>query len=170
MDNILNQQNNTLNLPSYSTPFNVDFFLQSKPKGYFTEHTRRVLSLPESAQNIMVDLSTAEFIEENLGQAFGLSADQKTELTRIIRDILLADAFLGDFPALVSSKLGVEMNTANQIAQKIVAELFVPAIEDIKNIQREKFKDRIAQAKSNQTQQLPPNTEQGNVINLRNNQ
>ena len=61
------------------------------------------------------------------------------------------------------------MNTANQIAQKIVTELFVPAIEDIKNMQREKFKDRIAQNRSNQSQQSSQNTnaEQSNVIDLR---
>ena len=168
MSNISNQQSSIPNSPPYSTPFNVDFFLKSKSEGYFREHILKVLSLPEPIKNILINLSTAEFIEENLGQSFRLSADQKTELTRIIRDTLLADVFLGDFPSLISSKLGIDMNTANQVAQKIMTELFAPAIEDIKNMQREKFKDRIAQAKKNQTQQPPPNTEQGNVINLRN--
>ena len=99
---------------------------------------------------------------------FGLTIDQKASLVRIIRGILLADEFLGDFPSLISSRLGVEMNTANQIAQKIVNELFAPAMEDIKNMQRGKFRDRIAQTRSSQTQQPPPNVStEGNVINLR---
>jgi len=128
----------------------------------------RTLKLPPSVQGIFRNFSTAEFIEENLGQMFGLTIDQKASLVRIIRGILLADEFLGDFPSLISSRLGVEMNTANQIAQKIVNELFAPAMEDIKNMQRGKFRDRTAQTRSSQTQQPPPNVStEGNVINLR---
>src|SRR3989344_6811428 len=125
----------------------------------------KFIKLPLKVKDVMTS-ATTDYYLEFLSKKVGLDQNQSSDLSRIVRDVLLADAFLGDFPALISSKLGVDMNTANQIAQKIVAELFVPAIEDIKNIQREKFKDRIAQAKSNQTQQLPPNTEQGNVINL----
>lgn len=162
-------QKNNLIPPPYSTPFNVDFFLH-KSKGEFADCVKRVLSLPKLIQNISTDPSTAEFIEEGLGQTYELNAEQKAELTRIIRDILLADVFLGDFPMIISQKLNIDTGTASQIAQKIVNELFAPAVEDIKKMQRERFADRIAQTRTSQPQQTPQNTdtEQGNVINLRN--
>lgn len=126
----------------------------------------RVLKLPQGVQNIFRSFSTAEFIVDKLGQTFNLNAGQTTELTRITRDILLADAFWGDFPALVSSKLGVDVNTANQIVKTITEELFAPALDEIKTMQRNKFGDRIQQSDSGQVRQTP--TETGNVINLRN--
>lgn len=118
----------------------------------------------------MTDPSTAEFIEEKLGQTFGLSSGQKTELTRILRNVLLADLFWGDFPSLISSRLGVDANTANQIVKMISDELLAPALEEIKTMQKSKFGDRIAQSRTDQIPQAPQNAnaDQGNVINLRN--
>lgn len=170
MDNISSEQKDVLKPPPYSTPFNVDFFL-SKSRGYFAEHIRRALSLPESIQGILIDYSTAEFIEDKLGQNFGFSPEQKAEFTRILRDILLTDIFWGDFPSLISSKLGVDANTANQIVKMLTDELLAPVIEDIKAMQRTKFADRIAQGKTSpaqQSSQETENTNQSNVINLRN--
>src|SRR3989344_7123413 len=100
---------------SYATPFNVDFS-GPKSKNYFTEYTARVLSLPESIKNILMDSPTAEFIEENLGPTFNLTPEQKTEITRIIRDILLGDVSLNSMPSLISSKLNADQNTSVQIA------------------------------------------------------
>src|SRR3989338_11407717 len=124
MEKVLNEQENS----SYATPFNVDFF-GSKPKNFFAEYTMRVLSLPESIKNILMDSSTAEFIEDGLGPTFNLVPEQKTEVTRIIRDILLGDASLNSMPSLISSKLNADQNTSVQIANKIVDDLFGPAIE-----------------------------------------
>ena len=98
MSNVSNQQSNILSPPPYSTPFNVDFFLQFKSEGYFREHVIKVLSLPESVRNILMDSSTAEFLVDKLSPAFSLNQNQTTELTRILRDILLTDLFWGDFP------------------------------------------------------------------------
>ena len=127
----------------------------------------KFIKLPISIKGVITSATTAYYLEF-LSKKTNLNQSQSSDLSRIVRDILLTDIFLGDFPVLISSKLGVDMNIANQIAHKIVSELFAPAIEDIKNMQREKFRDRIAQVKNKQTQQPPPNTEQGNVINLRN--
>lgn len=169
MVNTLNPKNNIIENSTYSTPFNVDFF-GVKPENFFAKCIERVLSLPESVKNILTNYSTAEFIEEKLGQTFGLEAEQKANLTRILRNILLADIFWGDFSSLISSKLRVDTNTANQIVKMLTDELLAPAKEDIKAIQKEKFKDRINQSTSSQVQQSPINSDagQGNIINLRN--
>lgn len=159
--------------PGYFTPYTVDLFGLANETD-IGDYANKFRNLSESVSKIIFDFSTAEFIEDKLGQTFGLNSEQKTELTRIIRDILLADAFWRDFPALVSSRLRIDSDLANQIVKTITTELFAPAMEDIKKMQREKFSDKIAQSKNDQTpqpeqQQQNTNTEQpGNTINLRN--
>ena len=149
------------------SPYQVDLEELLLVKKDWDIFANKFIKLPINVKDV-INSATTDYYLEFICKKLGLDQNQSSDLSRIVRDILLADAFLGDFPSLISSKLGIEINTASQIAQKIVSELFAPAIEDIKNMQREKFKDRIAQAKSNQTQQPPPNTEQGNVINLKN--
>ena len=150
------------------SPYQVDLEELLLTKEDWDVFASKFIELPVSTKDIMVSDTTASYLK-NLSEKLGLDQNQSSDLSRIVRDVLLADAFLGDFPVSISSQLGVDMNTANQIAQKVVSELFAPALEDIKNIQREKFKDRIAQNRSNQSQQSPQNTntEQGNVIDLR---
>src|SRR3989338_9864136 len=150
------------------SPYQVDLEELLLTKEDWDVFANKFIELPVSTKDIMVSDITASYLK-NLSEKFGLDQNQSSDLSRIVRDVLLADAFLGDFPALISSKLGVEASIANQIANKIVSELFALAIEDIKNMQREKFKDRIAQNRSNQSQQSSQNTnaEQSNVIDLR---
>ncbi|MBI3273543.1 MAG: hypothetical protein HYZ69_00190 [Candidatus Colwellbacteria bacterium] len=154
----------------YLTPYVLGLSEFAANIGELGRFMAKVLKLPQNVQNIMRSFPTAEFMVDKVGQTFSLGPEQIMELTKILKDILLAEIFWGDFPFLVSSKLGVDPNTANQIVKKIADELLAPAIEDIKSMQREKFRDRIAQNRSNQSQQSPQNTntEQGNVINLRN--
>lgn len=154
--------------PGYFTPYTVDLFGLTN-KVDIADYAGRFRNLPESILKVVFDFSTAEFIEDKLGQTFGLNSEQKTELTKVVRDVLLADVFWGDFPTLVSSRLDIDADTADQIVKTMTSELFAPAMEDIKAIQRDKFSDRIAQRKSDQVRpvQQGPDTEQGNVVNLR---
>ncbi|MDO8686678.1 MAG: hypothetical protein Q7K11_00515 [Candidatus Berkelbacteria bacterium] len=175
MDEVLNKQRDS----SYATPFNVDFS-GPKPKNFFAEYTMKVLSLPESIKNILMDSSTAEFIEENLGPNFNLTPEQKTEITRIIRDVLLGDASLTSMPSLISSKLNTDQNTSVQIANKIVNDLFGSAIEDIKKLQADSFPEKITSRPvmppRPQTPRIPekpdlkiePDINRNNVVDLRN--
>jgi|SRR3989338_127502 len=156
MDEIINEQEN----PGYATPFNVDLF-GSKPKNFYAEYTRRVLALPESVRNIMMDSSTAEFVGENLSSTYNLTAEQGTEITRIIRDILLGDAPLNSMPSLISSKLDTDQETSSQIANKIVNELFSPAIEDIKKLQADRPPERP-------DLKIDPSINKNNIVDLRN--
>lgn len=154
----------------YETPYVSGINDAGDNTGEIGEFMARTLKLPTNVQNVFRNFSTAEFIEEKLGQIFGLNVEQKANLTRILRDILLADAFWGDFPVLVSSKLGVDMNTANQIVKMITDGLLAPALDEIKTMQRTKFGDRIQQSGGGQVRQTPTNppAETGNVVNLRN--
>jgi len=155
---------------SYS-PYQVDIEELLLVKNNWDVFADKFIKLPIKVKDVMISAATTNYLEF-LSKKLGLNQIQSSDLSRIIRDTLLADAFLGDFPALISSKLGVVRDTADQIARKIVSELFVPAIEDIKAMQKEKFSSRISQSQTNQTQTQPPrqniNPEQGNVINLRN--
>lgn len=172
------------------SPYQVDLEELLLVKENWDIFTNKFMILPINIKDVMISATTAYYLEF-LSKKFGLDQNQSSNLSRIVRDILMTDEFLGDFPMLISSKLKVDMNIANQITAEIVNKLFTPAIEDIKNIQRVKFKDRIAQARNNQQAQQPspraPSTapiprrpadlvrpdervQEGNVVNLRNNQ
>lgn len=173
MDENLDQQDNIPEDATYATPFNVDLF-GSKPKNFFTEYANRVLALPEPVKNILMDSTTAEFIEENLGPSFGLNKEQKTEVTRIIRDVLLGDISINEMAAKISENLGIDPTIAYQVQGKIVNELFGPAIEDIKKATPQPYRPPIKPA---QPQYIPPPppprtptppAARGNVVDLRN--
>lgn len=173
MDETLNKQGDS----SYATPFNVDFF-GAKPKNYFTEYTIRVLALPESIKSLLMDSSTAEFIEDNLGQNFKLTREQITEVTRIIRDILLGDISINDMAGKISEKLRVGPTVASEIQSKIINDLFGSAIDDIKKIQKERFPQpqyvprpapfRPPTAPDRPDLKIEPNVNRNNVVDLRN--
>lgn len=157
---------------SYETPYGIDMHTL-ETRSHFTDHIRRVLLLPKRVQNILIDFSTAEFIEEKVGQTFNLTTDQKAELTRILRDILLADSFWGDFQSLVSSRLRVNVNISEQIVKMIVEQLLTPALEDIKKMQMEKFGNisKVSPTQFNKPADFVKpgeSVQQSNVIDLRN--
>src|SRR3989338_1927531 len=139
MDETLDSQTQPNNSIS-ATPFSVDLF---SPSGetFFEEYAKKIAPVSVPIKNILMDNSTTDFVEANLGPAFGFSLEQKTEIMRILRDVLLGDLFIGDMIATISQKLNVDSQVAQQISTSILNELFAPAIEDIKRIQREKFPD-----------------------------
>src|SRR3989344_921547 len=116
----------------------------------------KVLKLPQNIQNIFRNFSTAEYITDNLALSFGLNVSQTEELTRILKDVLLADLFWGDFPKTISARLQIAPDTAIQIVKAITDGLLMPALEDIKAMQKEKFSNRISQSQTNQAQTQPP--------------
>lgn len=150
------------------SPYQVDLERLLLVKKDWDIFANKFIKLSVNVKDVMISSATAYYLEF-ISKNFDLNQNQSSNLSRIVRDILLADEFIGDFPVLISSRLQIDKTVAGQIAGKIVGVLFAPAIEDIKNTQKEKFKDRIVQTKSNQTRQPPPNVStEGNVINLRN--
>ena len=167
MDETLNNQEDS----GYATPFNVDFS-GPKSKNFFTEYTIRVLALPESIKNILMDSSTAGFIEENLGPTFNLSPEQKKDVTRIIRDVLLGDISINAMASKISENLEIDPTTAYQVQSKIVSELFGPIINDLQKSQAEPPPQRPAPLAPKYVPAPPrkpePTASPGNVIDLRN--
>lgn len=153
--------------PKYLTPYVSGVSELVNNTGEIGRFIARVFKLPESVQSIFRNFSTAEFLVDKLAPSFGLDVDQTAELTSILRDVLLADLFWGDFAKTISARLQVDPDTASQIVKAVTDGLLTPALEDIKAMQREKFRDRIPQSDS-QTQQPAANINtEGNVIDLR---
>lgn len=178
MDDTLNSQKNIPEDSVYVTPFNVDLF-GVKPENYFEVYSKMVLSLPESIRNILMDFSTAEFIEENLGLNFSLNKEQKTKITRIIRDVLLGDLFIGEMSQNISVRMGLAPDEARGIKDLIVSELFKPATEDIKKLQTERFPEKINRPSITTEPQVPKipdrpdlkiesDINRNNIVDLRN--
>ena len=79
------------------------------------------------------------------GQAQNLNDEQIYTLAKLIRELILGNIFIKDFPMSISSKLSIDDIRAGSIANKIIAESFGPILEDIKRIQRNKFSEKISQ-------------------------
>ena len=95
---------------------------------------------------------------KNIAVKFQLSETQTIFLTCIIRDVAVAITYYGDMPKVIQEKLDVPEAIARQIAQA-VTELYDFALEDIKKLQVETFRERM--------KQNSPTQKEGNVVNLR---
>ncbi len=161
------------NSKNYNTPYTIDLeSLQSESA--VKEYMDQVKRCPPSILALMTNESTADFLEDNLGPTFGIEESAVENITRIIKDVLLGKLFAGDITQTIIQTTGADQTTAQKIRDKIVKELFAPALEEIKKIQREKFPDRTRQGTTSEpTNTTPPPTKevssinQSNVINLR---
>lgn len=153
------------------SPYNVDLQELMSNQSSWEVFANKFIKLPRSIKDLMLT-NSAEFLW-SLGHRLNLSEDQSSELSRIIRDILLGDIFIGDMAAIISQKLNEDLSAGKSIANEIVRDLFMPAIEDIKRIQKEKFGDRPREeirSNANPGSQIGKQAEinQSNVIDLRN--
>lgn len=172
MDLSLPEQQNTkpeVFSGNYYTPYNVDME-KLKDRVSLNQFVSRVSDSSKKIIFLLTDPTTAEFIEEKLGQRFKLSENQKTEATRIIRDVLLADTYIADVPLEISKRLGVNTSTGGDIANQIISQLFASALNDIERIQRQKFPGRVSGQPPAAAAPIPgedlPETG-GNIIDLR---
>lgn len=122
----------------YRTPYNVD--IDALGVGDFDSYLRSISRLPRILNNILFDFSTAEFIEENLGPNFQLSLDQKKEVTRIIRDLILLKFYLGDLINRFQEKLNLNQQKSRDMINYIFSGLFTKEVlEELKKIQIARF-------------------------------
>ncbi len=149
---------------SIYNPFDVDMasILEDDPRWSVFQSSYSVL--PENIKDILVLEPTTMYLY-GLSLQYGLNEDQSANISRIIRDILLVQAPIINMPQMISNKLGLDIEQSKQIANKIVSELFAPAIEDIKKMQREKFGQKPTQPR--QTQPQANQINQNNIINLK---
>lgn len=122
----------------------------------------RMEKTPENLSLFLYAIQTPATIKA-LCDRFRLAPTQVMYLTCIIRDVAVALMYYGDMAREIQTRLDVPEPTARDIAQA-VTELYGFALDDIKKLQLENFKDRIAAAA---TAPKPPN-DTGNVLNLRN--
>jgi len=132
----------------------------------------KVKTLSNGVVNILFGLNTADTIKKICATS-GLNARQSAELARLLRKVLTADIYIGDMPTQISSRLGVDQNTALEIARSVISQLFAPVIEDIKKIQLQKFgklpsssrQQSVKPLQSTSGEELPKTG--GNIIDLR---
>ena len=156
------------------SPFFIDSTLMSDLD--WDKLQDKIDKLPIVLGNILTSYKTSEFIEM-LAQKYVQLGVQWSDIARIVRDVVLADIYIGDMPAQISSKLGVDQNTALEIARAIVSQLFAPVIEDIKKLQLQKFGKLPGSSAPQQSPQARPPQHipgeelpetGGNIIDLRN--
>jgi hypothetical protein len=135
----------------------------------------KIKTLPSGVVDVLFGLDTADIIKK-ICTAASLNTQQSAELSRLIRKILIADIYIGDMAAQISSSLGIDQNTALEIARAITSQLFAPVIEDIKKLQLQKFGKLPGLSTPQPSLQRPPQhipgedlpETGGNIIDLRN--
>src|SRR3989344_667563 len=119
-------------------PIEVDSEYFSKHEAEENELHAKIRATPESVSDLLFGVETPEIIEK-ICQNYQLNDKQSAELSRSIRKILTAEFYLGDIVSEIASKLVVGQDVAREIANRLITELFAPALEDIKKLHIEKF-------------------------------
>jgi hypothetical protein len=166
--------NNNLQLPDFFnlSPYFVDNL--GTPGFNWEKFQDKIDALSENLYGLLVDEKTADFVR-SLTRRYAQLSVQGPDIARIIRDVILTDIYIGDMPAQISSKLGVDQNMALEIARAIVSQLFAPVIEEIKKLQLQKFGKLPGSSVSQPFPQRPPQhipgeelpETGGNIIDLR---
>jgi hypothetical protein len=115
---------------NYNTPYNVD--IGTLTSAALEAYMIKVRARPEYIRRVLLGFSTAEFIQERLGPKFGLTEEQKREITRIIRDILLGEIPLKSFIGMTMQKLRIDDQGAKKMADMLVSRLLPGGFEDIR--------------------------------------
>lgn len=125
----------TKNIQIYS-PFDVDMDNQGFDWINFkTEYDKQALTV----KDLIFNLKTAFFLKDQIAVKFNLNERQSTELSRIVRDVLITKIILGEIIEEIKNRLAVDENIAKEISNKILNDLFAPALEEIKKLRTEKF-------------------------------
>lgn len=156
-------------------PMAVDWDKFSENKELWAIFFEQFQSLPEILKNILLDLKT-QIILRNIQAQFQLQGNQVINLSRLIRQIVITQIYLGNFVQEIKNKLEVDSVESREIANYILLNLFSKeAIEELKKLHIAKFGPASpglgGQIKSDSAQVKPPEKESGerqNIVNLRN--
>lgn len=146
---------------SYCTPYNVD--LAALPdESARRRYIEQVLALPKTLVDIIFNSDIAVLIEEDWGSRFNLSLNQKQELTRIIRDVVLAEFNIKTISEVIQKKLRVDEVVANNLTKELVDNVLMPGWEELKKIHDIKFKNEPLSSMA----PVPPPVNPNNVLDL----
>ena len=148
---------------------------------YFAQHEeeqnqfyQQLKTLPGSIAGVLFGMETAAMIEK-ISQEKKLNQKQSEEFSRLIRKILIAEVYLGNIVQELKNKLSVTEETAKELANDLISQLFDESLEDIKKLHVEKFGRPAADVAtpSNSKSQIPERDKPqiinpGNIVNLRN--
>ena len=148
---------------------------------YFAQHEeeqnqfyQQLKTLPGSIAGVLFGMETAAMIEK-ISQEKKLNQKQSEEFSRLIRKILTAEVYLGNIVQELKNKLSVTEETAKELANDLISQLFDESLEDIKKLHVEKFGRPAADVAtpSNSKSQIPERDKPqiinpGNIVNLRN--
>lgn len=95
-------------------------------------YTKIYISSPETAEVVY-----------SLGVKFGLSDTEISAVASLVRDTIIGNVFIKDLPKVMSSSLKIDEAKSSQLTNELISQSFGPIIEDIKQIQRTKFPDRV---------------------------
>ncbi len=136
-----------------SSPYFAGFKNSDTPesKAFFEIYGR----LPESVKNFISSEDTATAITL-AGLKYELQEPQISKAAQLVRDVVLGNIFIKDFPSTLASQSNIDENKAAEVVNYIVSQSFTPIIEELKRIQRNKFPEKIAQIqKESSTVQKP---------------
>lgn len=103
---------------------------------------KKIDKMPQSLADFLVDAKVSEFMELLTQKYIQLSV-QGSDIARLIRDVVIADVFIGDMPQELSRRLGIDQTVAREVTNLIVSQLFAPVLEDLKKVHRERFPGRL---------------------------
>lgn len=127
-----------INIDNIYNPIEVDrdFFLEHEEEEQ--NFYQRAKQLPDSIVNLLFGEDTPGIIK-SFAQTFQLQLKQIASLSRLIRQLLVADSYLGNIVPDLVQKLGLEEKKASDLAKAIISQLLTPALPELKNLHLSKF-------------------------------
>src|SRR3989338_2940048 len=100
----------------------------------------KINALPQNIQDLLFSLDTEDKLK-NIAVQTKLNQNQSIELTRLVRDVLINEIYLGDIIKESQKRLVVSEEFAREIANQIVSVILAPALED--KIGRASCRERV---------------------------
>jgi len=160
--------------PDTFDPIKVDDLYFAQHEEEQNQFYQQLKTLPGSIAGVLFGMETAAVIEK-ISQEKKLNQKQSEEFSRLIRKILTAEVYLGNIVQELKNKLSVTEETAKELANDLISQLFDESLEDIKKLHVEKFGRPAAEVAtpSDSKSQIPEKDKPqiinpGNIVNLKN--
>ncbi len=105
------------------TPYNIG--LENFDSAAFSSYVSKILTLPKPVIKLVMSYPTAEYLYK-LSLKYSLNINQRNDLTRILRDLLLDSLHSQDLISQLSVKLAIGQDTTERIVSDIARELLAP--------------------------------------------